>query len=472
MPTSSPILWLAVATYVALAFAFALRAQRSRSDNGAAYWTAGRDLGALSVGLSMSAGFLSISWATVYSVQLYYWYGLGGAWLITIPWLLELGGIYFLARRYHRLAAFSQAEMVGQRFGVAARRVVALAVALVFLVWGGAEIYVAANLLAPGLGIPRAVAAGGIALVVGGYAAMGGFRAIVATDRMQFALVAGVLLLASGCAIVALARADAPLDFSAFEGSLSGQPFLSLFAPGLALVVVSFIAYVPSGLFEPDLWLRVQAARSERAARGGVALAIGASAILLGVVPALLAYAAHATLPPDMLGTDGDGILIALVSHVAAPWVLALVAVGLVAAAMSTVDTGIHVVALSIGYDGLGVAGRGARWVTAGAVVATAVVALAMDSLWDAFYLSAGILTCAVALPTAAVLWPRAKPGAVLASAVTGLVGVPTLYALERAGGLAHALPEAVAATGLGYIVYGLAAAVLAFGVGQRWGRG
>ena len=81
----------------------------------AAYWTADRDLGAASVGLSISAGFLSISWSCVYAVQLFYWYGLGAIWLITVPWLLALAGIYLLSRRYHALPSFSQPEMVGQR---------------------------------------------------------------------------------------------------------------------------------------------------------------------------------------------------------------------------------------------------------------------------------------------------------------------------------------------------------------------
>jgi len=83
------VTWVAFLGYAAGAITLGWIAHRRR-DSGAAYWTADRELGALSVGLSISAGFLSISWSCVYAVQLFYWYGLGAVWLITVPWLLAL----------------------------------------------------------------------------------------------------------------------------------------------------------------------------------------------------------------------------------------------------------------------------------------------------------------------------------------------------------------------------------------------
>lgn len=99
--------------------------------------------------------------------------------------------------------------MVGRRFGVAAKRVVALALFFVFLVWGGAEIYVAANLL----------------------------------------------------------------------------------APGIATIVLTFAAYLPGWIFEPDLWLRVQAARDRRTARRGVAIAMANAVVFVGILPLFIGVA-------------------------------------------------------------------------------------------------------------------------------------------------------------------------------------
>ncbi|HFE64780.1 MAG TPA: hypothetical protein ENK14_10255, partial [Caldithrix sp.] len=57
-----------------------------------AYWAAGKGLSGWSIGLSISASMMSISWSCVYGVQLFYWYGWGGAWLLIIPWLVTMSG--------------------------------------------------------------------------------------------------------------------------------------------------------------------------------------------------------------------------------------------------------------------------------------------------------------------------------------------------------------------------------------------
>ena len=62
-----------------------LKEKRSGSEtDNAAYWEASRSLSFGSVGLSISASMMSISWSCVYGVQLFYWYGWGGAWLLVL----------------------------------------------------------------------------------------------------------------------------------------------------------------------------------------------------------------------------------------------------------------------------------------------------------------------------------------------------------------------------------------------------
>ena len=181
--------------------------------------------------------------------------------------------------------------MVGRRFGMPAKRLVAVALVFVFLVWGGAEIYVAANLLAPGLGVSSAAMILIIAAVVGLYATMGGFRAVVSTDKLQYGVVVLYILamawlawsglrqagsaLAAGAADAALgnpALANPELGnppFVALTGRLgakSGLPWWHALAPGIGIIALTFAAYLPGWVFETDLWLRVQAARDRSAA--------------------------------------------------------------------------------------------------------------------------------------------------------------------------------------------------------------
>ncbi len=472
------MLWAAVLLYAAVAIALGWLARR-RGGGSREFWTAGRELGAGAVGLSISAGFMSVSWSCVYAVQLFYWYGLGAVWLITVPWLLALAGIYLLARRYHALPEFSQPEMVGRRFGRPARVAVALALAFVFLVWGGAEIYVAGALLAPGLGIPVPAAIVGISLVVAVYATLGGFRAVVATDKLQFGIVAlYVLAMAALAARGLAAETGRPWPPPEVRPLRAGAGWTELLAPGLAMIVVTLAAYLPGWLFETDLWVRVQAARSERAARRGLAIAGANSLLFVGLLPLFIGVAALALFPaaagaaPAELGSEGDAIFAALVARYAPGWLSALVAVGLVAAAMSTIDTCANVVALAVGYDLMrleekpGAGGR-SRWVTAAAMAGLCLFALNTESLWEIFYLSGGVLTAAVALPVAAVFWPRASARGVAVSSAAGLVGTALFYFLESGGRLAALEPAWLEETGLGYIFWGVLAAALGYAAGS-----
>jgi SSS family solute:Na+ symporter len=483
--------WLAFLAYSLAAIVMGWRASRRQND--ADFWTAGRGLSSGSVGLSLSAGFLSISWSCVYAVQLFYWYGAGGLLLMTLPWLAALAGIYWLARRYHALDAFSQPEMVGARFGIQARRVVAVALAFVFLVWGGAEIYVAATLLAPAMAVPGWTLIVMIGAIVAIYSVLGGFAAVVNTDRLQYGIVVLYILTMAWLALRGLRATDVWLGSvdgagaawqallqQPITGARSGTSWTGLMSAGLATVVLTFVAYLPGWLFETDLWIRVQAARDPRAARRGIAFAAINAALFVGLVPMFIGVSAlvlfppvDGTIPPE-LGNEGDAIFAALVATYAPPWLAVLVAIGLVAAAMSTIDTCTNVVSLSIDYDilgqppGAGAAGAGrARAVTVASVAAACLFALNTESLWDIFYLSSGVLTTAVAFPVAAVFLPRVQPRAVVWSSVAGFGVTVAAYFLEASGSLAAVEPGWLADSGIGYILWGLAGAAAAGLFGQ-----
>lgn len=484
--------WIAFLAYAAVALYVGWRAAQ-HGHAGREFWTAGRSLSGRAVGLSLSAGFLSVSWSCVYAVQLFYGYGVGALLIMTVPWLLALAGIYGLARRYHDLPHFSQPEMVGARFGAPARQTVALALAFVFMVWGGAEIYVAATLLAPTMAAPSWLLILLIGVVVAAYSVLGGFRAVVATDRMQYGIVVVYILTMAWIAVRGLRSTEAwqgageatgaawaALAALPLEGAVSGRPWLDPFAAGLATVALTFAAYLPGWLFETDLWLRVQGAADTRAARRGVAFAALNAVIFVGLVPMFIGWAAVVLFPPvdgavpAAVGNEGDAIFAALVTGYAPPWIGLLAAVGLVAAAMSTIDTCTNVMALSIAYDLLGAADRPpgqsgvlSRRVTIASVAAACLFALGTESLWDIFYLSSGVLTTAVAFPVAAVFLPAVRPRAVLWSSRAGAVFTIAAYFLETYGPLTAIEPAWLAGSGLGFVLWGAGGAAAAGLLGQ-----
>jgi Na+/proline symporter len=165
-----------------------------------------------------------------------------------------------------------------------------------------------------------------------------------------------------------------------------------------------------------------------------------------------------------------------VVERFAPPWMVSLAAIGLMAAAMSTIDTCANVTALSFGYDLLEIHRRpravaASRWVTAGTLAAACIFALNIGSLWDIFYLSSGVLSTAVAFPVAAVFWPRASARGVTLSSLCGFAGTGLAYLLQALGWLGRGQPEWLTATGLGYILWGGLAAVAGYWAGALLDR-
>ncbi|MCK4762561.1 MAG: hypothetical protein KAW12_10225 [Candidatus Aminicenantes bacterium] len=451
----------------------------SKKDKGTAFWTAGRSLTGLSAGISISAGFMSVSWSCVYAVQLFYWYGIGGLWLITIPWLIALAGIYLLSKKYHNLPAFSQPEMVEQRFGIGTKRMVAIALTFVFLVWGGAEIYVAGTLLAPGLNIPVDRVILIISVVVAIYATLGGFRAVVMTDKLQYVIVAFYVLAVVWLAGKGLNAREITIPDFAVNAAKSGKSWANFAGPGLTIIILTLVAYLPAWIFETDLWLRVQAAKDEKAAKKGVLIAGINGLLFVGIFPMFIGIASLSIFPmegsvfPAVIGNEGDAIFSALVSAYAPGWLSVLVAAGLVAAAMSTIDTCVNVMALSLGYDIAGVHKSrrpelGSKLVTLGSVLLAYLFAININSLWDIFYLASGILTTTVAFPVAAVFIKAVNKKGVFHSSICGFCATILFYFLESRGLLNFLEPVWLVESGLGYILWGIVFAALGYFLGAQ----
>ena len=466
------IYWFFFSLYclTALVIGFWPSKKKTKDD---CFWTAGRNLNGFSAGISISAGFMSVSWSCVYAVQLFYWYGVGAIWIMTIPWLLSLGLIYVLASRYRKLSAFSQPEMVGNAFGESTKRWVAVALIFVFLVWGGAEIFIAAKLLAPGLGISTALTIFLISLVVGLYSSAGGFGAVVSTDKLQYTLVALYILIIAGLAYVGLGDEVSIKVLISQRGMKDTGVSHILFSPGILIIATTFLAYIPGWAFETDLWIRVQASRDPAAAKKSILFAGINAFLFVGVIPLFIGLSALQIFPavngsyPEILGYEGDAIFSALVGQFAPSWVIPILILGLVAAAMSTIDTCVHVIALGLSYDLKIIPKHKHRTSVIIAVLASFIFALNADSLWDIFYLSSGILTTAVAFPVAAIFISNVNKNGVTWSSAFGLIGTIMSYFLEKHSILDMLLPAALAGSGLGFILIGILLAILGYLIGR-----
>ena len=193
-------------------------------------------------------------------------------------------------------------------------------------------------------------------------------------------------------------------------------------------------------------------------------------------ISALYLFPMEGTAFPAIIGNEGDAIFSAIVSTYAPGWLAVLFSVGLVAAAMSTIDTCINVMALSLGYDFGEIhnwphAERWSKIVTVGATALSFIFALNTESLWDIFYLSSGILSTSVAFPVAAVFMKRIKPGGVFGSSLFGFFGTILFYFLESKGVMSSIEPKWLMESNLGYILWGMGCAVLGYFIPRRTQR-
>jgi len=482
------IYWAGFLIYAALVLIIGWRGYRAQSATASDdldFWAAGKSLNGWSVGLSISASFMSISWSCVYNVQLFYWYGISALWLLAIPWLLVMAFYYFLVPLFRKFPAFSQPEMLAHRFGAKLRSTFALPLALVFLVWAGAEIYAAAQILSPILRVDFQIILAAVALVVAIYSYLGGFYAVVMTDKLQYALVAFFIIAITAVAGNAVFE---QATFGEFVTALpvspkTGASAFSFLAAGPVLIVLTLIAYLPGWLIETDIWIRLQAAKSNGAAKQGVVIATLNSLVFMAVLPLFIGLAALYLYPPSGAEipaqlNDGASIFAVLIRDHSPALLSVMLVVGLSAASMSTIDTCSNVMALSISYDIVEPYMTSdkfkqqrqstARMMSAGAVGIAYIYAIFTESLWDIFYLSSGILTTTIFIPMFALLFrPRATKREVQWSALLGFAGTLVFYILESHGQLAAVEPDWLTETGLGYILWGLLCGFLGFGAGM-----
>ncbi len=471
--------WTGFITYsivvIAIGFRVFLREKQSglESDN-SEFWTASRSLSGWAIGLSISASMMSISWSGMYGVQLFYWYGVGGMWLLIIPWLVNMALFYWLAPRFRQLNVFSQPELMQKRYGNSARLIIAATLLFVFIAWGGAEVYAAGQIIAPFLGITPQTTYLFIALVVAAYSYTGGFAAVVSTDKIQFALVA---LFMAAIAWLAWGQTDWSME-TLVNLSPPKQEAGMWVAPGITLILLTAVAYLPGWLVETDLWIRLQSARSHAEARKGIVVASVNSLIFVGIAPAIIGLSALQLFPPvdgviPAYLNDGALIFSEVLSRYAPAWLSLVLSIGLIAAAMSTIDTCSNIVALSLSRDivepvlmkrkpDAAAINRLARLSSVFAVLLSYLYALFTDNLWDIFYLSSGLLTTVVAIPVISTFFKKINSRQVVSAMGTGLISTFIFYFLEKFDLLQSLEPAAIADTGLGYILWAFLLSLLA----------
>jgi len=430
-----------------------IRIKRRMEHKNLEFWMANRELPGWRLGISLTSGWLMLGWIGFGMSQIYA-YGATGMWLLPIPWFILTILIFILVPFYRKIAAVSLPQAMGRRFGPQVRYITAIFSICIFLSWTGAELVMVKTLVAPSLGFTGGAANWALVLFIVPiliYTVLGGFRAIITTDLIQFSIMALFILILGWWA---WSKANTPeLAPDGFINALKevtppgagAKAALNLNFLSWIFPVACLIGYLPGWLIEQDLTLRIQAAPTVRQARIGAGLGFVFISIFIIVIPTIVAFCALIVFNPAgsnaaAVGGDYTGIIRAFIEQMPV-WLGIFMFLGLVACQMSTVDTFSNVTAMPLAYDlvePLCLKGAPkekiafmARVMTAVAVILALLYAFISDTLGDVYFLSSGVLSASVAVPALAVFWRGATKAGIITGSILGAASTILMYLWE-----------------------------------------
>lgn len=467
--------YFAVVLYIGWSY-FGRQRRMSHGDAQKDYWVATRRTGSLMVGMSIAAGWLLIGFIT-WAIYNTYMYGIGGIWAMVVPWFVLLFGMLVLVPKVRSIKAISQPQMLHNRFGLSLRVLVTPFNIFAFLVWSGAEVWTIAHIIAPEFAVAPWVMYFVFCLPIAIYMWMGGFASVMSANVVQFFMaIIFVTIVTIGAGVAAFRELPDGVTFISYlqnvtPPGLTEGSALRLFSLGIPFAIVSIVALLPGWVIEEDWWLKAQSAGSTKEARKGIWANLVYNLIWVLICSSLIGLFALVIFPPDKfqeaLGGDAYAILTTFLSTRFPDWALVPMFAGLAALSMSTVATFTNVCALNASYDVLQplvYRRRGwsdqriltfSRLSSLVMVALTILVAFLVDlfpaGLWDAYYLSSGVLSAGVAVPVLGMFWKRATLAGAFAGSALGGVSAFVLYFVEKYVLLNDYSPHWLAATYLGY---------------------
>lgn len=460
---SPGVLWTVIALFAVFGFVIALRAARANSGTAGDYYIGGRDIGGMVAGLSYAATTYSAFMLVVLTGLTYR--GGVGALGFELIYFAGLSLLVIFAPRFwlvgKRWGFISPAEMIGARYG---SRGVARAMALVSIVFllpycttqmAGIGLLLS-GVTGGGISLFQAVATGAVLAMF--WALLAGLRSVAWTDAALSVVMFVSGLLAVGFAVAALGGP------TRFLGTLQEDhaEWLGVPGPGLwsfpTFIALSFPWFFFT-LSNPQVSQRLFILRDFRAMRRMILWVMGFG--FLFTLVAVIWGLAALQLAPDLENTSMATPAL-LSSGVIPVWVVLLLIVGILSAAISTLDSIALTIGAMIARDVVtGIEDQSdARQIFAGRVVIVAVVlfasyfALEQAAIVDQLAaLSAAGLLVSVPPIVGAFFWRRGTAAGALA-AITGGAAVAVWLAIFQGISVFNPiLPFAVGGTSVGLFV-------------------
>lgn len=328
-----------LAIYVAVLAAIGLissRRQKSVTD----FWLAGRELGPIIIGFSAASSWLTAS-ALLLSTGLFLFMGTSSIWVWVFPNIAALIIVAAISGRIKNIPALTQPELMEIRYDPMIRAPVALAITIMMILFSVVDFIGFKLVLGTFFGVEPMYAILIMAASVALYVSIGGFRAVVRSDILQYILLAAVAIFVAVTALRLSASEGVSLSFAAAAlGPDWWNPFVSgmLLPAGFLTVLILQMALLPGWVAEQDPWQKIWAARDERSAKHG--LILGAALLTLIYLCCLLTAIGLSVLYPRPTGeVDAEMLYLKIIGDNVSPVLLAMLAIGFAAASMSCTDT-------------------------------------------------------------------------------------------------------------------------------------
>jgi SSS family transporter len=359
--------WLVIGGYLALVLTIGLRVSR-RSDSADDLLLAGRGLGPTAVMLSLiatelsAATFIGVPQNSFAQMNWYYLQFAFGALIAKVVLSRTLVPLY------HRLGVKTVYGLIEQSFGPIAWRGTALAFVVGRILASGVRLYLAAIAFSALTQVSMEFSVLICAVIAGIYSGIGGIRSVIATDVIQ-----GGLFIVSGLALLFVAVATIPggvetfLDWIRQNDSTriilwpsevarqGGSGFLGWWSDGkslpVALIGGFFLTMATHGT-DHDMVQRLLTCKDGRSA-GRALVFSGILNIPLTMLFLLLGTAlacSSAFTPPDTLIDSQDVVPLFARDHLPSG-LLGLFLAGLLAAAMSSLDSAICAISATWSVD-------------------------------------------------------------------------------------------------------------------------
>ncbi len=435
MKSEFPALFLAYGAIVLLVGFAARRRMKGLED----FFLASRSLPGILVALSLTAGWFGAA-SILVSTDEAMRSGIGAAWLVGLPAVATVLILLALVKPLRRLTILTLPDLAELRYGRGVRHLVSVLLVWYMALLAASQMVALGNFLRAFLGWPYLACIGLGTAVVLAYSLAGGLRSVVATDIIQCALLAAGM--AAVAAFLAAQNSPGAAVRAAAGAGLSSylDPFRNFGENGLI-----FLSFVLAWTISPIALQRIQAARSDGAARRGLT----AAALSLTGLYALVVLVGIMSFPLYGGRTLSGPLVSTLISERLGPVLGGLLFAAVLAAVLSTLDTALNAGALTLARDvwdqirprgGEHGARRGRLSTVAMAVLALA-VASRFQSILKTIGLASEIMAEGFFIPgMAMILSPRRRPLAGwLGFGLGG--GFAVLSFLSASGLVALALP-------------------------------